>query len=253
MLKTRITLAVALFLTASFITNPAFAQNSLSDAYQKSSNMNFTCSYASFSCLEASKTHSLVISNDIKAQSPSETPTPKTRQENGSMLTTLQIEAQKPIPIIEVIEARPVRPSPAVAGTNTFAPDNAIVDPETIFTLINSHRKNANLPIFEKEATVCELAKIRSTELAGELAKGVLHSGLYNRNLPYWIWENAKVGSDENGTVDWWLHSPIHRASIDGDYKYSCVACTGSFCSELFTSFAQKELTLSAFEAKKEN
>lgn len=120
------------------------------------------------------------------------------------------------------------------------APQEQNLDSNKIFDLINQFRTSQNLPPFELENSVCELAQIRSTELAGELATRTLHTGLYNRSLPYWIWENAKVGSNEEETVSWWLSSPIHRQSIVGDFKYSCVKCTGSNCSQLFTSFVPK-------------
>lgn len=114
------------------------------------------------------------------------------------------------------------------------------LDSDKIFELINQYRTSLGLTPFEREESVCQLAQVRSTELAGELANGTIHSGLYNRNLPYWIWENAKVGSNEEETVNWWLASPLHHQSIVGDYKYSCVKCTGNNCSELFTSFVLK-------------
>lgn len=114
------------------------------------------------------------------------------------------------------------------------------LDSNRIFDLVNQFRSSQGLPAFEPESSVCELAQTRSGELAGELAQGAIHSGLYNRNLPYWIWENAKVGSNEEETVNWWLGSFIHRQSILGDYKYSCVKCQGTNCSQLFTSFVSK-------------
>lgn len=114
------------------------------------------------------------------------------------------------------------------------------LDSDKIFDLINQYRATLGLTPFERENSICELAQVRSIELASELANGSIHSGLYNRNLPYWIWENAKVGSSEEETVSWWIGSPIHRESILGDYKFSCIKCTGSNCTQLFTSFSPK-------------
>lgn len=116
------------------------------------------------------------------------------------------------------------------------------LNPELVFQLINAHRVDIGKPAFVKDEALCSLASTRSSELYGELfeGKGYLHSGLYNRNLPYWITENAKWGSNEAGTVQWWLHSPIHRSAIEGDYMYSCGACQGSMCSQLFTSYTPK-------------
>jgi uncharacterized protein YkwD len=113
---------------------------------------------------------------------------------------------------------------------------------DVIFDMINEHRAQIGKSAFIKDQSLCSLAQIRSTELYGELfeGKGALHSGLYNRNLPYWVTENAKYGSNEAGTVRWWLNSPIHRAAIEGNDIYSCGACNGTVCSQLFTSYTPK-------------
>jgi len=138
-------------------------------------------------------------------------------------------------------------PTPEATANIQIAHDNVPatgpnLNSDIIFQLINDHRESIGKPAFVKDDALCTLATTRSTELYGELfeGKGYLHSGLYNRNLPYWITENAKWGSNEAGTVQWWLHSPIHRAAIEGDYTYSCGACQGSMCSQLFTSYIAK-------------
>lgn len=146
---------------------------------------------------------------------------------------------------ISVVEISPPLAWPKVQVTQAksvsgHASDSTILDPNKIFYLVNRFRISAGLAPFEKNDQVCELAQTRSTELAAEILNGTLHLGLYNRNLPYWIWENAKYGSDEQGIVAWWLASPLHHLSIVGDYKYSCIKCVGMYCSELFTSFAPK-------------
>ncbi len=136
--------------------------------------------------------------------------------------------------------------SPTVSPTSMpqlesqMASGSATLDSDKIFNLINEYRKFRGLAPFEKDDKVCSLAATRSIEIPAEIRNGRLHAGLYNRALPYWIFENAKYGSNEDGTVAWWLASPIHHESIVGDYKYSCVKCTGSYCSELFTSFESK-------------
>ena len=119
---------------------------------------------------------------------------------------------------------------------------SSTLDSNIIFQLINQHRAEIGKPAFLKEDALCTLAATRSLELHDELfVNHNLHSGLYNRNLPYWITEDAKWGSNEAGTVDWWLHSPIHRHAIEGAYTYSCGACSGSMCSQLFTSYTPKQ------------
>ena len=135
-----------------------------------------------------------------------------------------------------------VTPAPSQEPRDLLPAEGVTLDDNLIFSFINDHRTQMGLPAFQKDEALCTLAKTRSVELHGELfeGKGYLHSGLYNRNLPYWITEDAKWGSNEAGTVKWWLNSPIHRHAIEGNYIYSCGACTGSQCSQLFTSYTPK-------------
>jgi uncharacterized protein YkwD len=140
-----------------------------------------------------------------------------------------------------------ITPQPTMAPLeNEYAPPDATLNSDTIFELVNQYRASRGLPPFERDDKVCELAQIRSSEIIDEVGgkSGYLHSGLYNRNLPYWIFENAKYGSNEEGTVAWWLSSSIHHQSIVSDYKFSCVKCTGSYCSQLFTSYSPKQTAL---------
>lgn len=151
--------------------------------------------------------------------------------------TPTEIPTVTPSPTPPSAEATP----PQLPQNNVPA-DAPSLNSDAIFDLINGHRAQLGKPAFLKDDALCSLAKTRSLELEGELfgGKGYLHSGLYNRNLPYWITEDAKWGSNEAGTVQWWLNSSIHRAAIEGDYTYSCGACNGSMCSQLFTSYTPK-------------
>jgi uncharacterized protein YkwD len=149
-----------------------------------------------------------------------------------------------PTPTPKQAQIETITPTPNIetrAPENNVPADSANLNSDLIFTLINQHRVEIGKIPFQKDDELCRLAQTRSVELHDELfVNGNLHSGLYNRNLPYWITENAKWGSNEAGTVQWWLNSPIHRAAIEGDYTYSCGACTGSQCSQLFTSYTPK-------------
>lgn len=112
---------------------------------------------------------------------------------------------------------------------------------DTVFSLVNGFRTSNGLPAFEKDANLCELAKIRAQEAYNEIQTGkVLHSGLYNRNLPYWVTENVKYGPSEQDALNWWIGSPIHHKALVSDAKYSCGACYDHVCVELFTSYTPK-------------
>ncbi len=135
----------------------------------------------------------------------------------------------------------PITSSPISTPTPTTTPPSANLDANKIFDMVNAYRVQNGLAPFEKaNEEIQTLAQVRSTELIHEAQTGGIHSGLYNRNLPYWIWENAKYGSDEDGTVAWWQGSSLHRHSMLGNYKYTAVACTGNYCVQLFTSLIAK-------------
>ncbi len=149
-----------------------------------------------------------------------------------------------PTPSVSEPTPSPEEPTPLPSlqeAKDLFPAEGTSLDSNLIFDLINQHRAGIGKPAFLKDDALCSLAVTRSLELHDELfVNGNLHSGLYNRNLPYWITEDAKWGSNEAGTVRWWLNSPIHRRAIEGDYIYSCGACNGSQCSQLFTSYTPK-------------
>lgn len=112
---------------------------------------------------------------------------------------------------------------------------------DLILHMINIHRKTKNLPPFEKHPELCKLAESRAPELNNEIfGSSWIHAGFYSRNIPYWMTENMASYPTEEAVVQWWLGSTVHRAAIEGDYQYSCGACSGNSCSQLFTNFSPK-------------
>lgn len=161
---------------------------------------------------------------------------PETVQTQSSVIIT----SPKETAVQTTLEIQPETISEPPQAQAEPTPQELNLDSDKIFDLVNQYRASQGLVPFEREESVCQLAQVRSGELAGELLSGTIHAGLYNRSLPYWIWENAKVGSNEEEIVAWWLASPLHHQSIVGDYKYSCVKCQGINCTQLFTSFVAK-------------
>jgi hypothetical protein len=111
---------------------------------------------------------------------------------------------------------------------------------DILFTLINNHRATLKLSAFIQEEKLCLLASERAPEIYNEIYKGRMHSGLYNRNLPYWITENIINHTTEQSAFQWWMNSRVHRNSIEGNYIYSCGACSGKSCVQLFTNYTPK-------------
>jgi len=124
--------------------------------------------------------------------------------------------------------------------TPQISPKNSL-NADLILLLINVHRKGKNLEPFEKEDQLCKLASVRAPELYDEIfISGKIHKGFYDRQLPYWITENMAHYESEEHIVKWWLGSSIHRNAIEGKYKYSCGACSGNSCAQLFTNYTPK-------------
>lgn len=118
---------------------------------------------------------------------------------------------------------------------------NGGLNADKLFAMSNSHRQSKGLAPFEKEDRMCQLAVSRAPEIAQEIASGRMHSGLKSRNLPYWHSENIISMRSEEEAFRWWINDYIHKIQIEGDYKYSCVACFGNSCAQEFTNFIPKQ------------
>lgn len=129
-------------------------------------------------------------------------------------------------------------PTPTAAPvTDTTSGLNA----DLIFDMVNAERAKAGLPAFAKDTAVCAIAAARGPELAGEVATGNLHAGLYNKNRGFYVTENMIYGNSEAFALNWWLNSPIHRSQIFGNFTYSCVVCVGNACAQIFTNYSPNQ------------
>lgn len=135
-------------------------------------------------------------------------------------------------------------PTPTTAILqSTMSPvllSNGGLDAEKLFSMSNTYRQNKGLPAFQKDDRACQLAASRAPEIASEIAEGHMHSGLRARNLPYWNTENIITMRNEEEAFNWWINDTIHREQIEGNFTYSCVACSGNACAQEFTNFQPK-------------
>lgn len=150
-----------------------------------------------------------------------------------------------PVPTKIPTKAATTTPTPqqttSVASvTATIQVTGGGLNAETLFTMSNTHRISKGLPPFQKDARACELATARAPEIGAEIANGNMHAGMYGRNLPYWNTENIISMGSEESAFNWWINDGIHREAIEGNYTYSCVACTGNNCAQEFTNFQSK-------------
>ncbi len=128
-----------------------------------------------------------------------------------------------------------------VPATSSAHSAEGSLNPDRILQLINDHRKTKNLPPFEKDPALCKIAESRAPELYNEIyVTGDIHAGFRKRSFPFWITENMASYGSETANVNWWLNSPIHRSAIEGNSLFSCGACSGGSCVQLFTSYIPK-------------
>ncbi len=112
---------------------------------------------------------------------------------------------------------------------------------EKLFAMVNDHRSKIGLPAFEKDSKVCEMVASRAPQVYDEVFKeGPMHKGFKALNLSYWATENIAAYDTIEKNFDFWLRDDIHRKAIESAAKYSCVACSGTYCSQIFTSFVPK-------------
>lgn len=128
------------------------------------------------------------------------------------------------------------------AAKRQFMPElNPSLNADLLFDLVNAYRAKLGLPAFIKDAPLCQIAESRKPELMGEIFGGKgIHSGFRARNLPYWATENMKYGPNEQEVLQWWIGSSIHHRALVSDSKYSCSACSGHVCIQLFTNYIAK-------------
>lgn len=112
---------------------------------------------------------------------------------------------------------------------------------DVLFDMINQHRSQISLPVYQKEPQVCAIAAGRREEIVQEIfVTGQLHAGFWGDNNPFWATENMIWQHSEKLAMNWWLNSPIHRAAIEGDYLYACGTCNGEVCNMIFSSLIPK-------------
>ncbi len=176
---------------------------------------------------------SLSLSPIIQDTSPTPSSTPSLINDTP---TPTQPEATpSPIPATPM----PVEQSPLPETTQQ--PDSGSLNADVLFSMVNEVRSQSGLPAFQKDAKTCSIAQERLPQIYDEImVNHDMHAGFYALHLPYWATENLIYQKTEIAALDWWMHSPIHRAAILGDSQYSCVACQGNACTEIFTNYLPK-------------
>lgn len=112
------------------------------------------------------------------------------------------------------------------------------IDSDKLLSLINSWRKSQGFAEYIKDNRLCEIAKDRADDTVCRRAECV-HDGFVQKysNYSFVIAENITGAYSEQDALDRWLSSKPHRNTLEKSYKYSCVACKGQLCVQIFSSF----------------
>jgi uncharacterized protein YkwD len=178
-----------------------------------------------------------------KVISPTVWPADKTQKAISSTTSTL---AQATNPTTTSIPTAVPQPQPkadrplAETSTQQLQLSNGGLNADKLFSMTNSYRQSKGLPPVQKDDRVCQVASSRAPEIAAEIAGGHMHSGIRERNLPYWNSEIIITMRTEEEAFNWWINDTIHREAIEGNYTYSCTACHGNACVQEFTNFQAK-------------
>lgn len=157
--------------------------------------------------------------------------------------TTVFLPSPTTSSLTETFKPQETVPSVSVAPSMQVSSPTATLSADVLFSLVNAHRASINLPPFEHDGAVCAVADSRKEEIVREIfVTHALHSGFYAKNLPYWATENLIWQHTEVTALNWWLHSPVHRAAIEGNYKYACGVCNGDVCNMVFTNYEKKTI-----------
>lgn len=130
-------------------------------------------------------------------------------------------------------------PKPLMVSEQSITTESAAgLQADAIFDLVNAHRTSIGLSAVQKDDRVMQVAISREPELFDEIfVNGNMHAGFYARNLPYTASEIVIYFNTEEGAVNWWLHSPVHRGIIENaSYTHAGIGCAGKACSMIFAS-----------------
>ena len=171
----------------------------------------------------------------------SPTPKPSAKPSAELNLKDSDSETEKSKKNTEEKKAEPSpssEPSPS-ASPKTDVPLNSS-NAQILFDMTNDHRSKIGKPALEKEERLCKIAENRAPMVKSELASGTLHKGFKELNLPYWATENIAAYQTMKENFNFLVTDYIHKKAIESDAKYSCTACTGTSCSQIFSSFVPK-------------
>ena len=117
----------------------------------------------------------------------------------------------------------------------TPIPTPTNLNADELFQLVNDWRTQNGYQPYIQDERLCKIALDRVNDPQPDFHRGFLAK--YS-NYPYVIQENtAENFQNETATLNGWLGSPPHLATLKKPYKDSCIKCYQLVCDEIFSSF----------------
>lgn len=145
------------------------------------------------------------------------------------LLTLLLLVKVKEVPRVVA-----VKPTPYVAPTSVYIPD----DENDLFEAVNNWRVQTNRPAYKKSEATCNFASFRAPQLKDDYSHKGFHEHLKDLPEDQFFSENilSSYVYPERSLNDW-LSSPSHRKALEADYTHSCIKCDSGYCVQIFSYF----------------
>ena len=106
---------------------------------------------------------------------------------------------------------------------------------QILWSLIQNFRLENNRRPYIKNQVLCEIATKRSGEIDEVFEHTIFHERY--KNYPSVLGENiAKTNMNELAVYNGWLNSLPHRAALEKQYTYSCIATKDQFAVQIFSN-----------------
>lgn len=139
----------------------------------------------------------------------------------------IPLVTSKPIPTSGSVYVPPITSS---SNVNSYTG----LDSNVLWSLVQNWRSSQGLQPYIKDQRLCAIAEDRVSTSPHD------HTGLYQKygNYPYVIQENIVWSyPTEQASLNGWIGSPAHHATLIAPYADSCIACLQQECIEIFSSF----------------
>jgi hypothetical protein len=106
---------------------------------------------------------------------------------------------------------------------------------ETLTSLVNDWRVKSGFQPYIKQESLCRIASDRLPEVKVVFNHDAFVEKYYNKYASG-IQENLVKSLNEDMALFQWLHSEAHRATLERNYKYSCIATSDMIGVQIFSN-----------------